>query len=593
MKKGRKLAMFLSVTIGLNVLAGCTASTPMFRADTLQPGERVAFLSTDKAAYAPGDKVTFDLSLKDKIEEGSLLVQYKHLEEEVEKKEVKISDAKEISWEWTPEKDDFTGYMVEVYVKDGKDIVDHQNVAVDVSSDWSKFPRYGYLADFFQMDKGEQQKTIDRLNRFHINGLQFYDWQYKHEQPLKMENGEVAASWHDIANREVSKQTIENYISLAHEKNIKAMNYNLLFGSYENYEEEGIKKEWGIYRDPDMGEQDKHPLPDSWASDIYLMDPSNKEWQNHLINEEKKVFDHLAFDGWHVDQLGDRGVLWNGEGRTIDLAQTYVPFLEKARADLQVDFVMNAVSQYAQGYIASQAPVDFLYSELWDGHKTYDSLKTVIDQNSKYSKGKLNTVLAAYMNYDLSNSAGEFNTPGVLLTNSVIFAAGGAHLELGENMLSKEYFPHKKLKISDALNKQLIDYYDFSVAYENLLRDGAEEIEKEVTIEGHDVNTAPELGAFWSFAKQKGKQDIVQLINFTDATSLEWRDNTGSQAEPSVKEELEVKVGTNGEVDKIWVASPDFYHGSAEELDFKQKGDRVEFTLPSIKYWDMVVIEYQ
>ncbi|TYR74484.1 hypothetical protein FZC79_13470 [Rossellomorea vietnamensis] len=593
MKNQKKLALVLSVGLGLNVLAGCTTNEPVFQSATIESGEWVSSLNTDKAAYAPGDKVKFTLTLQEKVKEGSLLIQYKHLDDQVEEQEVTLSDSQEVTWEWTPEKEDFKGYMAEVYVKDGKDVVDHQNIAVDVSSDWSKFPRYGYLADFFAMEEGEQEAIIDKLNRFHLNGIQFYDWQFKHEKPLKMENGEVAQTWPDIANREVSKKTIEKYIELAHEKNMKAMNYNLLFGSYENFEEEGVKKEWGIFRDPDMDDQDKHPLPENWASDIYLMDPSNEEWQTHLINAEKEVFDHLNFDGWHVDQLGDRGVLWNGQGKTIDLAQTYVPFLERAKAELDVDFVMNAVSQYAQGYIASQAPVNFLYSELWDGHTTYDSLKKVIDQNSKYSKGELNTVLAAYMNYDLSNSKGEFNAPGVLLTNSVIFASGGAHLELGENMLSKEYFPHKNLEITDELNDQLTSYYDFTVAYENLLRDGAEEVEKEVSIEGQEVTASPELGALWSFVKKKDKQEIIQLINFTDAASMEWRDNDGSQPEPSVKEELKVTIKTDGDVDKVWTASPDLYEGSAMELEFKQKGDSLEFTLPSIKYWDMVVVEYK
>ncbi|MGF2614640.1 hypothetical protein FZC84_17330 [Rossellomorea vietnamensis] len=593
MKNQKKLALVLSVGLGLNVLAGCTTSEPVFQSATIESGEWVSSLNTDKAAYAPGDKVKFTLTLQEKMKEGSLLIQYKHLDDQVEEQEVTLSDSQEVTWEWTPEKEDFKGYMAEVYVKDGKDVVDHQNIAVDVSSDWSKFPRYGYLADFFAMEEGEQEAIIDKLNRFHLNGIQFYDWQFKHEKPLKMENGEVAQTWPDIANREVSKKTIEKYIELAHEKNMKAMNYNLLFGSYENFEEEGVKKEWGIFRDPDMDDQDKHPLPENWASDIYLMDPSNEGWQEHLINAEKEVFDHLDFDGWHVDQLGDRGVLWNGQGKTIDLAQTYVPFLERAKAELEVDFVMNAVSQYAQGYIASQAPVNFLYSELWDGHTTYDSLKKVIDQNLKYSKGELNTVLAAYMNYDLSNSKGEFNAPGVLLTNSVIFASGGAHLELGENMLSKEYFPHKNLEITDELNDQLTSYYDFTVAYENLLRDGAEEVEKEVSIEDQEVTASPELGALWSFVKKKDKQEIIQLINFTDAASMEWRDNDGSQPEPSVKEELKITVKTDGDVDKVWTASPDLYEGSAMELEFKQKGDSLQFTLPSIKYWDMVVVEYK
>jgi dextranase len=591
--KMRKTASFLlAAGLGVSVLAGCQSSSQLFKSETIEAGKRIGLLNTDKASYSPGESVNFNLTLASDLKKPSLLVQYKHLSELIKEEEIEFS-SNEVKWKWTPKEEDYKGYMVEVYVKDGKDVVDHQNIAVDVSSDWSRFPRYGYLADFYEMDKSEQKSVIDKLNRFHINGLQFYDWQYKHEQPLKLENGEVASTWPDIANREVSKKTIENYISLAHEKNMKAMNYNLLFGAYENYEEEGVKKEWGLYKDPLLENQDHHPLPDSWASDIYLMDPSNEEWQHFLISAEKEVFEHLDFDGWHVDQLGDRGPLWNGSGKRVDLAQAYIPLLQKAKDELQVDLVMNAVSQFAQGYFATQTPVNFLYTELWDAHKTYGNLKDVVDQNTKFSKGKLSTVLAAYMNYDLSNSTGEFNTPGVLLTDAVIFASGGAHLELGENMLSKEYFPHKNLTISEELNKQLIQYYDFSVAYQNLLRDGGEEIEKEVSAGDVEVTSSPDLGALWSFAKAKDNKEIVHLINFTDANTVEWRDNNGTQTEPDERNDLALTIDASKKVEKVWVASPDYYHGSAQELDFKQKDNKVKITIPSLKYWNMVVIEYE
>ncbi|MBH9966109.1 glycoside hydrolase family 66 protein [[Bacillus] enclensis] len=595
MGKKKSLAVLASMSLTAALLFGCmnSNSEPVFQAETIQQGKWVKQLTADKAAYAPGDSVKLSLSLNEKVEEGKILVQYKHLDETVKEEEIDLK-GQDISWSWSPKKDDFKGYMVEVYVKQGDEVIDHQNIGVDVSSDWAKFPRYGYLADFFEMEADQQEDVIDKLNRYHINGLQFYDWQYKHEKPLKIEDGKVAETWPDIANREVSRETIERYISLAHEKNMKAMNYNLLFGSYENAESEGVKKEWGLFKDPDAEEQDKHPLPDNWASDIYLMDPSNKEWQDFIINEEKQVFDHLDFDGWHVDQLGDRGVLWNAKGKTVDLSATYVPFLKEAKQELGTDLVMNAVSQYAQGYIASRAPVSFLYSELWDGHKTYSSLKGVIDQNSKYSKGKLNTILAAYMNYDLSDSMGEFNTPGVLMTNAVIFASGGAHLELGENMLSKEYFPHKKLSMSEELNTELTRYYDFLVAYQNLLRDGGEETEKEVKVKGDlTVSDQPKLGSVWSFSKKKEDKQLIHLINFTDAASLEWRDNQGTQPEPEEKKDIEVEVKVDGKADKVWVATPDAYQGSPVEIDFKQKGDSITFTVPSLKYWDMVVIDYK
>src|SRR5690606_2636345 len=78
----------------------------------------------------------------------------------------------------------------------------------------------------------------------------------------------------------------------------------------------------------------------------------------------------------------------------------------------------------------------------------------------------------AYVNYDLADNSGHFNTPSVLMADAVIFAFGGAHLELGEHMLGKEYFPNNNLTMGDDLKRMLVSYYDFLVAYQNLLRDG-------------------------------------------------------------------------------------------------------------------------
>src|SRR5699024_11126669 len=135
----------------------------------------------------------------------------------------------------------------------------------------------------------EQKAVIDNLIRFHSNGVQFYDWQWYHEKPVKTENGRVASEWKDIANGIVYKDTVENYISLAHEKNMKAMNYNLLFGASDEYEEYGVEREWGLFTDADAINQDVHPLPQLWAYDIHLFDPSNKVWQELMYERQAEV----------------------------------------------------------------------------------------------------------------------------------------------------------------------------------------------------------------------------------------------------------------------------------------------------------------
>lgn len=560
-------------------------------AETMEAGKWIELVTKDLARYEPGDTVKFELSLQEEVKRGELVVRYKHLNEIVAEQEVKV-DGKSITWEWTPGGDDFTGYMAEIYLVSSGDVIDYDTIAVDVSSDWAKFPRYGYLADFYGMEESHQQDVIANLNRFHINGLQFYDWHDVHEQPVPFdENGDVKTMWYDLANREVYLETVERYIDLAHERNMMAMNYNLLFGASEHFENYGVKKEWGIFKDQFAQNQDIHPVPPAWKYDIHLFDPGNEDWQNLMIERQRDVFENLNFDGWHVDQLGDRSPWYTFDGELVDMPRGYRSILEKTKEELDVRLVLNAVSMYGQEEIA-KSPVDFLYVESWD-EPLYEDLKEVVDYNWELTDGELATIFAAYINFDLSDSLGNFNTPGVLFRDAVIFAVGGHNISLGENMLSKEYFPHKRLEITDELQEEMINYYDFSVAYQNLLRDRVVDVERKVTSNDLAISHDAEMGTVWNFTKQKDNKDILHFLNFVDVTSLEWRDTDGTQPEPQRFEDISFAVEVDNEVEKVWFASPDVNKGASFELDFSQENGELTFTLPSLKYWDMVVIEYK
>jgi dextranase len=587
------LALFMCICL---MLTACSSKSTVVEIEEIdEKTEYLDSVETDKARYNPGDTVHFTLNVKQEVKGQSLVIRYRHGDETVKEEEKKIKQDETITWEWKAPKDKEKGYLVEILLKKEKEYVDHLNIAVDISENWSTFPRYGYLADFGKMDTAEQQKVMKRLNRYHINGVQFYDWQYKHNQPIPPEGSPLAKEWPDIANRPVFYQTVKQYIDLSHEFNMMAMNYNLLFGAYEESEKEGVKREWRLFQDSAHETQDSHPLPDSWASDILLLDPSNKEWQSFLVEKEKEAFNKLPFDGWHVDQLGDRGMRFDYEGNIVALDKAYIDFLNAAKDELNVPLVMNAVNQYAQINIAQQAPVDFLYTEIWEPFNHFSHLKQVIEQNNNYSGFQKNTVLAAYMNYDLSDRTGEFNTPAVLLTNAVIFSAGGSHLELGENMLSKEYFPHKNLEITDRLESRLISYYDFLTGYQNYLRDGVKPGSLEVDAVSKEVKVSPEFnkGEIHYSSYEKENQDIVHLINFTDASTMEWRDNEGMQTEPKEMKDIELEIRADKRVENVWIASPDQYLGSPVTLDFEQKDGKMTVIIPALKYWDMLVVEYE
>ncbi|WP_217642775.1 MULTISPECIES: glycoside hydrolase family 66 protein [unclassified Bacillus (in: firmicutes)] len=152
-------------------------------------------------------------------------------------------------------------------------------------------------------------------------------------------------------------------------------------------------------------------------------------------------------------------------------------------------------------------------------------------------------------------------------------------LKLGEHMLSKEYFPHHKLDMSPNLKKQLISYYDFLVAYQNLLRDvDVTDAEMEIqTPADIPVSSTAEQGKIWTFSKQRDNQRMLHLINFADNSTMEWRDTEASQPIPVEKKYLEMVLKTDRKPKKIWFASPDVKGGLPQKLSFTYKDGAVSF----------------
>lgn len=553
---------------------------------------RFTAVTTDKARYTPGETVQFEIEVNDYGSDAELNISYIHLNDNLGQQKIAVT-SNPVSWSWQPPSADYRGYLVEIILIETNAAIDTTWIAVDVSSDWTKFPRYGFLSKYPYLSQTQIQRVISNLNRYHINALQFYDWQYKHHLPLKGTPESPASFWNDIANRTHYSSTVSGYIEAAHQRNMKAMAYNLLYGAYQDAAVDGVPESWRLFRDPQHTQPDVHDLPDSWASDIYLIDPSNPQWVDYIIDRMREAFAAFKFDGWHIDQLGDRGTRYNYTGQEIVLSETFAPFVQSAKSSLNKTLVMNAVNQYGQQEIA-KSPVDILYTEVWSPHDTYSSLASIIQRNTMWSDGKLQTVLAAYVNKGQSAQPGTFNTPSVLLTDAVIFAAGGAHLELGEHLLANEYFPNDNLRMSKQLEEYLVRYYDFLVAYQNLLRDGGEFNQVHLQSESDlPIRTTARQGSVWSFAKAVQDRQMFHLINFVNVETLDWRDDSGDQPEPQELSDLTVSFQTDRRVNSLWMASPDKHGGAPRPLEFEQKENRVHFVIPSLKYWDMIVAEYE
>lgn len=549
-------------------------------------------LATDKACYSPGSTVTFSAS---SMPAGAIYVRYMHLGEKTSDGEVPVSGN---TWTWKVPQEDFKGYMAELFQKSANGEKILASIAVDVSSDWSRFPRYGFLSSFGNMSSDAVNSVISRLNRLHINGVQFQDWHWKHHWPLAQDKatGEPLETYLDIASRTTYFSTIQEYISSIHSFGMKAIFYNLCFGALDDAAQDGVKEEWYLFKDSGRGSKDMHPLGAPFKSSIYLTDPSNSEWQSYLGEKTDDVYENLGFDGYQIDQLGDRGTLYDYSGSAVDLRAGYASFINAMKErQPEKDLIMNAVSSFGAEQILGTGKTVFAYNELWGSEDQYKDLRAVIEANDSYSGGNAKTVFAAYMNYDKASNIGSFNTPGVLLADAVMFALGGSHLEMGEHMLGKEYFPNNNLGMPEDLQKAIVYYYDFLTAYQNLLRDGGEFNDVQVSSNDGKMNIKswePATGNVITLCKRVNDRQVVHLLNFSQANSTSWRDLNGTMPEPEEICEATIDISVEEEVSSVWMASPDIDFGAHKILNFTQGEGKITVTVPSLKYWDMIVIEY-
>lgn len=575
---------------------------------TATMGKLYLSLATDRCSYKPGDQVSFSSTTT--IPSGTR-VRYRHLGDVVADTTLTSS-----RWTWTvPSGDDFRGYMAEVYQPGETTDVILGTIAVDVSSDWTHFPRYGFVATFGSDKTASKVRSeMDWLLRCHINAVQFQDWHFSHDQPLAGTRERPSTTYKDIANRSIYLSAIKNYISRQHACGMLSIFYNLCFGVLDGYKERGVKDEWLAYKDKTHTQKDYHGLPSSWKSDIYLANPANPDWQAYLADRNDDVYAALDFDGYQIDQLGYRGTLYDYDGNALDLPAGYADFIQAMkRRHPDKRLIMNAVSEYGTGNIGGTGKMDAFYNEVWgnhdynsltDGEAQFAKLKSIID-NNRSENASLQTIFAAYMNYCCDNV--NFNTPGIVMADAVMMALGGTHLELGgDHMLCREYFPYSSVKMTAELEDWMTHYYDFHTAYENLLRGNwTENTSIAVTATGATVNKwAPKNGQITQLARNVEGRKVIHLLNFNSQPSdkvtdpnylLCWHDRDGIRPWPVEYKELPIKVtglsGT-GKVRRVWVASPDYMGGALQEItDYKLTSTTLTLTLPALRFWTMIVIE--
>jgi dextranase len=201
-------------------------------------------------------------------------------------------------------------------------------------------------------------------------------------------------------------------------------------------------------------------------------------------------------------------------------------------------------------------------------------------------------VLAAYID--------PAHAHNVRLVDAIIFAAGGAHVELGERdgMLADPYFPNYG-RISPSLKTILRAYYDFAVRYEEVLAletyDATREWLGRVWVDGASTDIGQTHDTVWSIVREREDLTAISLINLKGVASAHW--NEALSSGPVELASIAVRVYSDRGQVKTWWASPDAASQRATIVAPQQghdaQGVYFEFALPRLIGWTLVVFEWE
>lgn len=253
--------------------------------------------------------------------------------------------------------------------------------------------------------------------------------------------------------------------------------------------------------------------------------------------------------------------------------------------------VFNAVTNWPIETVGPSAQ-DLVYIEVWPPHIWFQDLHNLIVQAQELGNGKP-VVLAAYIDPSLVYN--------VFLINAAIFGSGGSHIEIGERdaMLADPYFPNYQL-MSPGLALAMQSYYDFAVRYQDVIgprtRDITKEYQSRIEIEG--VFSEPSLlkNKVWPIVRQTENELAISLINLLGVNSPDWA--RPIETEPNSLGPTRMRIrGLEREIAGVWFATPDGDDHSPQGLDFEVVEDNgthtVSFQIPSLVYWDLLVIKWR
>lgn len=466
------------------------------------------------------------------------------------------------------------GYGVELEV-DGLLVA---RTALDITADSRARLRYGFVASYAPAKDVDAAAQLAR--RLHLNGIQFYDWAYRHADLVG--GGEV---YNDALDQPISLDTVRELVAAYRAVGTDSIGYAAVYAVGP--------AEWDRWKDHALLRPSGEPY--ALGDFLFIVDPAAPEWSTHFRADLLRSSAAIGFDGYHLDQYGYPKFAATPDGTLVDVAESFASLIAEVRAELpDARLIFNNVNDFPTWRTAA-LPQDAVYIEPWAPNDTLQSLAELVRRARASSLGQP-VVLAAYQHvYDsVLASVGDRSTA---LTMATLFSHGATQLLVGEqgHLLVDPYYVRNQAAEPETLSL-LARWYDFLVEHDALLMPS--EISEvtssyvdeyngdlDVTFADADVTSDPVAGSVWRRVTSSDRGLVVHLINLCGQQNILW----DAEREPIVTPgsgELRFRR-VRDRVPRVRVADPD---GSARLVDIpvRLEGDIAIAELPTLNVWQVV-----
>lgn len=450
--------------------------------------------------------------------------------------------------------------------------------AVEVTADPRSRLRYGFVASY--RPGKDVQAVADLARRLHLNGIQFYDWAYRHADPLG--GGE---QYDDALGQPITLETVRALVDALRDAGTASYGYAAVYAvgpqEWPRWQQHALRKPTGE--------------PYALGDFLFILDPAAPEWLAHLAEDLAASTESVGFDGFHLDQYGYPKHAATPDGAPVDVAASFVSLIEGVRERLpESRLVFNNVNDFPT-WGTGASPQDAVYIEPWKPVLTLGALADVATRARSVAGGKP-VVLAAYQHvYDAAPA--EASDRATALTMATLLSHGATQLLAGEDgrLLVDPYYVRNCEAEPETL-EMLTRWYDFAVEHDALLLDpaivdvtasyvGDYNDDLDVAYDGAVVAERAEAGTVWCRVTRTPEGLVVHLINLTGQDDSLWdapRNAPGDTGPGTLRFRF---IGSR--TPRVAVADPDG-SGRLDPVQVRIDGDHAVAVLPALDVWQVV-----